>query len=43
MLLIASRSLGQGRMAGFLTYAGIATGSYLQALRRGARPCRSSS
>ncbi|PTM42665.1 LysE family translocator [Bosea sp. 124] len=31
MLLIASRSLGQGRMAGFLTYAGIATGSYLQA------------
>ena len=31
MLLIASRSLGQGRMAGVLTYAGIATGSYLQA------------
>lgn len=31
MLLIASRSLGQGRMAGLLTYAGIATGSYLQA------------
>jgi threonine/homoserine/homoserine lactone efflux protein len=31
MLLIASRSLGQGRMAGFLTYAGIAAGSYLQA------------
>lgn len=31
MLLIASRSLGQGRAAGFLTYAGIATGSYLQA------------
>ncbi|WP_332683765.1 LysE family translocator [Bosea sp. (in: a-proteobacteria)] len=32
MLLIASRSLGQGRLAGFVTYAGIATGSYLQAL-----------
>ena len=31
MLLIASRSLSQGRAAGFLTYAGIATGSYLQA------------
>lgn len=31
MLLIASRSLGQGRAAGFLTYAGIAAGSYLQA------------
>ncbi|MDP3407979.1 LysE family translocator [Bosea sp. (in: a-proteobacteria)] len=31
MLLIASRSLGQGRSAGFLTYAGIAAGSYLQA------------
>lgn len=31
MLLIASRSLGQGRMAGFVTYAGIAAGSYLQA------------
>jgi len=31
MLLIASRSLGQGRAAGFLTYAGIAVGSYLQA------------
>lgn len=30
MLLIASRSLSQGRAAGFLTYAGIATGSYLQ-------------
>lgn len=32
MLLIASRSMGQGRAAGFMTYAGIATGSYLQAL-----------
>jgi threonine/homoserine/homoserine lactone efflux protein len=31
MLLIASRSLGQGRMAGLMTYAGIAAGSYLQA------------
>lgn len=31
MLLIASRSLSQGRSAGFLTYLGIATGSYLQA------------
>jgi len=31
MLLIASRSLSQGRAAGFLTYAGIALGSYLQA------------
>lgn len=31
MLLIASRSLGQGRMAGFVTYVGIAAGSYLQA------------
>ena len=31
MLLIASRSIGQGRAAGFLTYAGIAAGSYLQA------------
>lgn len=31
MLLIASRSLSQGRMAGLLTYAGIAIGSYLQA------------
>jgi threonine/homoserine/homoserine lactone efflux protein len=30
MLLIASRSLSQGRAAGLLTYAGIATGSYLQ-------------
>lgn len=32
MLLIASRSMSQGRAAGFMTYAGIATGSYLQAL-----------
>ncbi len=31
MLLIASRSLSQGRAAGFLTYLGIAAGSYLQA------------
>jgi len=31
MLLIASPSLSQGRAAGFLTYAGIAVGSYLQA------------
>ena len=31
MLLVASRSLGQGRAAGFLTYFGIACGSYLQA------------
>jgi len=30
MLLIASRSLSQGRAAGFLTFAGIAAGSYLQ-------------
>ena len=32
MLLIASRSMSQGRAAGFMTYVGIATGSYLQAL-----------
>lgn len=32
MMLIASRSLSQGRLAGLLTYAGIATGCYLQAL-----------
>lgn len=32
MLLIASRSMSQGRAAGLMTYAGIATGSYLQAL-----------
>lgn len=31
MLLIASRSLSQGRLAGLMTYLGIATGSYLQA------------
>lgn len=31
MLLIASRSLSQGRMAGLVTYLGIACGSYLQA------------
>lgn len=31
MLLIASRSISQGRAAGVLTYAGIAAGSYLQA------------
>lgn len=31
MLLIASRSLSQGRIAGFMTYLGIAAGSYLQA------------
>ncbi|MCU4182405.1 LysE family translocator [Bosea sp. BH3] len=30
MLLIASRSMSQGRAAGFLTYIGIAVGSYLQ-------------
>ncbi|NKK01288.1 LysE family translocator [Rhizobium leguminosarum bv. viciae] len=32
MLLIASRSIGQGRAAGFLTYAGIALGTYCHAL-----------
>ncbi|MEJ8474936.1 LysE family translocator [Roseibium algae] len=32
MLLIASRSISQGRKAGFMTYAGIATGSYGHAL-----------
>lgn len=32
MLLIASRSVSQGRSAGFLTYAGIATGTYCHAL-----------
>ena len=31
MLLIASRSLSQGRAAGVVTYLGIAVGSYLQA------------
>jgi len=32
MLLIASRSISQGRAAGFLTYAGIAIGTYCHAL-----------
>src|SRR5947209_12155759 len=32
MLLIASRSIGQGRAAGFLTFAGIALGTYCHAL-----------
>lgn len=32
MLLIASRSISQGRAAGFLTYAGIAAGTYCHAL-----------
>lgn len=32
MLLIASRSVSQGRAAGFLTYAGIAVGAYCHAL-----------
>ena len=32
MLLIASRSVSQGRSAGFLTYAGIAAGTYCHAL-----------
>jgi threonine/homoserine/homoserine lactone efflux protein len=32
MLLIASRSISQGRAAGFLTFAGIALGTYLHAL-----------
>ncbi|MGO4620010.1 LysE family translocator [Ensifer sp. 2YAB10] len=32
MLLIASRSVSQGRAAGFLTYAGIAAGTYCHAL-----------
>ena len=31
MLLCASRSLAQGRVAGFLTYAGIAAGCYVHA------------
>lgn len=35
MLLIASRSICQGRAAGFLTYAGIALGTYcMRWLRR---------
>lgn len=32
MLLIASRSISQGRAAGFLTYGGIALGTYCHAL-----------
>ncbi|QRY67188.1 LysE family translocator [Ensifer sp. PDNC004] len=32
MMLIASRSLSQGRAVGFLTYAGIALGTYCHAL-----------
>ncbi len=32
MLLIASRSVSQGRAGGFLTYAGIAAGTYCHAL-----------
>jgi len=32
MLLIASRSISQGRAAGFLTFAGIALGTYCHAL-----------
>ncbi|MET0171724.1 MAG: LysE family translocator [Agrobacterium vaccinii] len=32
MLLIASRSISQGRSAGFLTYAGIAAGTYCHAI-----------
>jgi len=32
MLLIASRTISQGRAAGFLTYAGIAFGTYCHAL-----------
>lgn len=32
MLLITSRSISQGRAAGFLTYAGIAAGTYCHAL-----------
>lgn len=32
MLLIASRSVSQGRSAGFLTYAGIAAGTYCHAI-----------
>lgn len=35
MLLIASRSVSQGRAAGFLTYAGIAIGTYGHALAAG--------
>ena len=32
MLLIASRSIGQGRMAGLVTYTGIAVGTYCHSL-----------
>ena len=35
MLLIASRSISQGRTAGFLTYAGIAVGTYCHAVAAG--------
>lgn len=35
MVLIASRSVSQGRSAGFLTYAGIALGTYLHAIAAG--------
>lgn len=35
MLLIASRSISQGRAAGFQTYAGIAAGTYCHALAAG--------
>lgn len=35
MLLIASRSISQGRSAGFLTYDGIATGTYCHAITAG--------
>lgn len=35
MLLIASRSVSQGRSAGFLTYAGIAVGTYCHAVAAG--------
>lgn len=35
MLLIASRSVSQGRSAGFLTYAGIAAGTYCHAIAAG--------
>lgn len=35
MLLIASRSVAQGRIAGFLTYLGIAAGCYVHAMLAG--------
>lgn len=35
MLLIASRSVSQGRSAGFLTYAGIAAGTYCHSIAAG--------